>query len=154
MNDTGSQNHHRYAGLWPRFLALALDMVFLSLFFFPVTKIVKGTWLMTAADHNWTYGMFITDPLCIAFLIIIVLYFILLEAFIGATVGKRIAGVKVIDLNGNIPGLGKSIGRNLLRFVDSLPALNIIGMVLIIQSPQRARFGDRVAGTRVVYKNE
>jgi len=36
--------------------------------------------------------------------------------------------------------------------VDSLPALNILGVVLIATSPERARFGDRVAGTRVIIR--
>lgn len=40
--------------------------------------------------------------------------------------------------------------RNALRAVDSLPAFNILGAVLIRRSAERARFGDRVAGTRVI----
>jgi uncharacterized RDD family membrane protein YckC len=51
------------------------------------------------------------------------------------------------------PGLARSLVRNLLRFVDGLPALNILGVVLILRSPQRARFGDRVADTRVIKKS-
>jgi uncharacterized RDD family membrane protein YckC len=34
--------------------------------------------------------------------------------------------------------------------VGELPAFHIVGIVLILRSPERARFGDRVAGTRVV----
>ena len=33
--------------------------------------------------------------------------------------------------------------RNVLRAVDALPALNILGVVLIAYSPERARRGDR-----------
>jgi hypothetical protein len=40
--------------------------------------------------------------------------------------------------------------RNALRLVDSLPTLNILGVILILRSPERVRFGDRVAGTRVI----
>lgn len=38
--------------------------------------------------------------------------------------------------------------RNALRSVDGLPALGILGIIL--RSREQARFGDRVAGTRVV----
>jgi len=113
---------------------------------------VKGTWLMSAGNHLWRYGWFITDPLCIIFLIIIVLYFVILEGVIGATIGKKVLGIKVVQLDGQIPGIGRSLIRNLLRAVDALPAFNILGVFLILKSPERARFGDRIAGTRVIVK--
>ena len=46
----------RYAGLWERFLALLVDFLFFCAIFFPVTRIVKGVWLMTPKDHNWVRG--------------------------------------------------------------------------------------------------
>jgi uncharacterized RDD family membrane protein YckC len=79
------------------------------------------------------------------------LYFVLLEGLNGATLGKRIAGLRVQKVDGGHPGLIKGLLRNLLRIVDSLPVLNIIGILLIQTSPEKARFGDRVAGTRVVW---
>ena len=83
----------QYAGLGRRFVALMIDFMLLSMIFFPVTRIVKGVWLMSAGDHLWGYGWFITDPLCISFLVIIVLYFVLLEGMFGATIGKRLSGL-------------------------------------------------------------
>ena len=145
-------NQIHYAGLWPRFLALLVDLIILSAIFFPTTKIVKGTWMMSAGEHEWHYSLFITDPLCIIFLCAIVLYFVFFEGLAGATPGKFIVGIRVINLDGAKPGLAKGAIRNLLRLVDGLPALNILGIVLIVSSPERTRFGDRVAGTRVVYK--
>ena len=59
-------------------------------------------------------------------------------------------GLRVVTDGGNRPGLARSALRNILRLVDGLPAFNIVGVVLILRSPERARFGDRVAGTRVV----
>lgn len=105
---------------------------------------------MGAEDHRWVSGWFINDPLCVIFLAIIVLYFILLEGLAGITVGKRLLGIKVVAVEGGLPGLKRSLIRNLLRAVDSLPALNVVGVILILKSPERARFGDRIAGTRVV----
>ena len=137
-----------YAGLWPRFLALVID---LALFFLPITHLVKGVWIMGASDHRWAWGLFITDPLCLAFLAVMFLYFVVLEGLAGATLGKRLLGLRVVKEDGSKPGLPKSAARNLLRLVDGLPALNLVGVVLILRSAERARFGDRVSGTRVVH---
>ncbi|MFH1699397.1 MAG: RDD family protein [Candidatus Zixiibacteriota bacterium] len=148
---SGAENQkYIYAGLWPRFWGLFLDFAILSAFFFPITRIVKGTWLMGASDHLWSFGLFITDPLCIIFFIVIVSYFVLLEGYLGATLGKFLVGIRVIDYDGQKPGLVKSLIRNILRAVDSLPILNIAGVILILRSDECARFGDRIAGTRVV----
>jgi uncharacterized RDD family membrane protein YckC len=141
----------RYAGLGSRFLALVVDMLLFCAVFFPVTRLVKGVWVMSAADHRWTYGWLITDPLCLVFMVLMVSYFILLEGLIGTTLGKRAVGIRVVDLDGRKPGLRRGLIRNLLRVVDTLPALNLLGVVLILTSKERARFGDWVAGTRVVH---
>lgn len=140
----------RFAGLCPRFLALFVDFLFFCAVFFPATRLVKGVWIMSATDHRWSYGLFVTDPLCIAFLVVIVLYFVLLEGLRGITLGKWVAGIRVERVGGGKPGLPKGLLRNVLRIVDGLPVFSILGIVLISTSAERARFGDRIAGTRVI----
>ncbi|MGC9398326.1 MAG: RDD family protein [Anaerolineae bacterium] len=148
-----SQTIPPYADLWARFRALVVDVLLFCALFFPVTRVVKGVWLMSATDHRWANGLFITDPLCLTFLALMLLYFVLLEGLVGATLGKWALGLRVISADGGRPGLGRSAARNLLRLVDGLPAFNILGIVLILRSPENARFGDRVAGTRVIRFN-
>jgi uncharacterized RDD family membrane protein YckC len=128
-----------------------VDFLLLSTVFFPVTRLVKGVWLMQPSDHRWVSGWFVTDPLCVAFLLAIFLYFSLLEGLAGATLGKRALGLRVVGPEARRPGLGRAVLRNVLRLVDALPALNILGVILISTSSERARFGDRVASTRVVF---
>jgi uncharacterized RDD family membrane protein YckC len=140
----------RYAGLGRRFLALLVDFALFCVCFFPVTRLVKGVWLMSPMDHEWVNGLFIFDPICLAFLVVIVLYMVLLEGMLGTTLGKRLLGVQVVGPDGRRPGLWRSLLRNFLRSVDSLPTLNILGVILILRSREKARFGDRVAGTRVI----
>jgi uncharacterized RDD family membrane protein YckC len=140
----------QYAGVGIRLAALVLDILVLSAAFFPATRIVKGTWMMTAAEHRWASGAFVTDPLCLVFLVVMALYFVLFEGLAGATPGKKVLGLRVVTVDGGRVGLGRALARNLLRAVDSLPALGIFAAVLISSSPERARFGDRLAGTRVV----
>jgi uncharacterized RDD family membrane protein YckC len=143
-------NEIEYAGLRERFLALLVDALLFCACFFPVTRIVKGVWLMAPMDHSWTRGWFIFDPLCLTFLVIIGLYFVFFEGWFGATVGKWVLGLHVVGIDGGRAGLWKTALRNILRLVDGLPAFNILGIVLIQRSRERARFGDRIAGTRVI----
>jgi uncharacterized RDD family membrane protein YckC len=140
----------RFAGLWPRFLALLIDLLFFCAIFFPVTKLIKGVWIMNAADHRWSLGLFITDPLCVAFLAVMILYFVLLEGLMSVTLGKWVIGLRVEGIGRVKPGLIRGFLRNVLRIVDGLPAFSILGIVLILTSTERARFGDRIAGTRVI----
>lgn len=144
-----------YASLGSRFVAKLIDGLFFALLFFPTTYLVKGVWILSPIDHRWAYGLFITDPLCIAFLIVIALYFLLLEAYTGTTIGKYIVRIRVIAINespraDSKPGIRKSFVRNILLIIDSLPTLFILGMIFITKSPENARFGDEIARTRVI----
>jgi uncharacterized RDD family membrane protein YckC len=147
-----SKTDRAYARLGRRFLALMIDIALLSCVFFPVTRIVKGVWLMSAQDHAWGWGWIVTDPLCMIFLGAIVVYFVLLEGLAGATVGKWCLKLQVIQLSGGKPGLRRAFLRNILRAVDALPALNILGVILITVSSERTRVGDLVANTRVIVR--
>ena len=137
------------AGVWRRIFAFLLDFVVLALFFFPATYLYSGKWLMYPEDHLWI----IFDPICLVFLIIIFLYFIILEAYLGQTAGKKIMKIRVTDYKGKKPGLKKSLIRNLLRLVDGLPAFSLLGLLLIIYTKNHQRLGDLVAKTLVLIKN-
>ena len=128
-----------------RGIGFLLDFVFLSIFFFPVTYLYSGKWVMGPDEHLWG----ISDPISLVFLFIIFAYFILMEAYVGWTVGKKILGMRVTDGAGRKIGLSKSIIRNLLRLVDGLPAFSILGIILIASSEQGQRFGDRIAETYI-----
>ncbi len=132
-----------------RGIAWIIDILFLSIFFFPTTYLYSGKWMMGPEEHLWG----ISDPICLVFLFIIFAYLILMEAYTGWTVGKLILGLRVVDGSGGKIGLYKSVIRNLLRLVDGLPAFNILGIVLIATSQSEQRFGDRIAKTYVTKRN-
>ncbi len=79
-----------------------------------------------------------------------VAYYAVLEGLFGATVGKRIAGVRVTDLSGRRIGWQAAILRNVGRLLDALPFLYLLGGILTLNSKQHQRLGDRFAGTLVV----
>ena len=142
-----------FANIYQRFWAFFFDFLFFCLLFFPITYFYKGTWLMMASDHDWQWGAIVFDPICLVFLIFIYCYFIFLEGLTGFTVGKRIMNIKVVSEEGNRIGLAKSFIRNIFRLIDGLPALNILGIYLILTSPENTRLGDKMAHSRVIKLN-
>ena len=64
----------------------------------------------------------------------------------GRTLGKRIAGVKVVGSDGGPPSTGAVLLRAVLLPVD----IYLVGAVLIAISSNRRRLGDMVGGTYVV----
>ena len=55
-----NRNTH-FAGLWPRFHALLVDFLFFCAVFFPITRLLKGVWIMGTIDHRWDSGLMITN---------------------------------------------------------------------------------------------
>jgi len=72
-----------------------------------------------------------------------------LEAYDGRSLGKRIAGVRVVDASGEEPGVRGALVRNLVRPIDSLPVGYLVGVGMLIAGDTGARVGDVLAGTRV-----
>ena len=89
----------------------------------------------------------------IAFLIMFVVnfgYFIIFEGtWQGQTPGKRVAGIRVIETNGQPVGWAAVFIRNLLRIVDELPGLYPGILPMVIDKNER-RLGDFAAGTLVI----
>lgn len=82
--------------------------------------------------------------------VVAVLYYVLLEGFLGRTVGKMVTGIKVVDeATGGLPGPGKAAVRTVLRIVDGFFAY-LLGFIVVLASQRRRRLGDMLAKTLVV----
>jgi uncharacterized RDD family membrane protein YckC len=68
----------------------------------------------------------------------------------GQTVGKRIVGLRVLSLAGTRVGFVQAVVRNLVRVVDLLPGLYLVGGCAALLDPHGRRLGDLAAGTVVV----
>ena len=68
----------------------------------------------------------------------------------GQTPGKRLLRLRVVDEGGSRLHFGQVVVRNLLRFVDILPALYMVGGAVCLFSRRSQRLGDLAAGTVVV----
>lgn len=76
-------------------------------------------------------------------------YYFLLEGLFASTVGKTLLKLRVVEKTGDPCSFGGSFKRNILRFVDWLPALYILAVVIIAVTHDRQRLGDLVAKTIV-----
>jgi len=72
----------------------------------------------------------------------------------GATPGKKMLGLRVMNANGTPVGWTGSMIRNLLRAVDALPGCYAFGCVSVLLSRNFQRLGDLGAGTIVVYAHK
>lgn len=82
-------------------------------------------------------------------------YHPLLEVLMsGRTPGKRMAGVRIVNLEGMSPSASALLIRNLFRLLDSLPGVYILGLVAVALTKQQVRIGDLAAGLVLVYDQE
>lgn len=82
-------------------------------------------------------------------------YFSLFEAFWnGQTPGKRLFRLRVLEQSGRSISFMDALARNLLRIVDGLPGLYMVGIIFLFSTRRCQRLGDMVAGTIVVHERQ
>jgi uncharacterized RDD family membrane protein YckC len=77
------------------------------------------------------------------------LYYVLLEAFFGATPGKGIVGIQIRRSDDEDCDFRASLIRNVLRVLDAM-AVYLVGFLVALCSKSRQRIGDLAADTIVV----
>lgn len=87
----------------------------------------------------------------LSYFLISLLYMALAEwLWRGQTVGKRLLRLRVVDAGGLRLEPSQVVVRNLLRFIDALPLLYLLGGLTCLISRHRQRLGDLAAGTVVI----
>src|SRR5579863_7108671 len=87
----------------------------------------------------------------LVYFVIAIVYMMVAEwLWRGQTVGKRLLRLRVVDAAGLRLEPSQVIVRNLMRFVDGLPALYLLGGITCLVSRHRQRLGDLAAGTVVI----
>ena len=69
----------------------------------------------------------------------------------GQTLGKKLLRLRVMDEQGLRLQFSQIVVRNLLRFVDSLPALYLVGGLVCLFNRRAQRLGDFAANTIVIW---
>jgi uncharacterized RDD family membrane protein YckC len=137
------------AGIALRFVAVLLDAVIV---FFPLSIVVgllSGGGYAERGDGYANAGINVGGNAFWFLLALGVGYYVVCEAATGATLGKRMVGIRVVDEDGDRLTLGASVIRNLLRLVDAL-FFYLIGFLFAVTSSRGQRLGDRAAHTIVV----
>ncbi len=71
----------------------------------------------------------------------------------GQTIGKRLLRLRVMDIQGLRLRFSQVVIRNLLRFIDSIPAFYMVGGLACLISRRAQRLGDFAANTIVVWSS-
>lgn len=131
--DDGSQVVE-YMGFWIRLAALLIDLILLVIVNLLVT-FALGESLITSLLNlaiNWGYA-------------------VIMIAWRGQTVGKMMVGIQVVDRQGNIPGIGTVLLREVVgKFLSGI-ALGL-GYLWVAWDREKRGWHDHIAGTYVVRK--
>jgi uncharacterized RDD family membrane protein YckC len=82
-----------------------------------------------------------------------IFYSSICEAYYGATLGKMILGLFVVDKKGGQISFGAALVRSLLFFIDQM-FVGLVGYMVMKDSPLKQRLGDKAAGTVVIKRSE
>lgn len=127
-----------------------------------IDSLVLGAWVVACsllvvvplATSGRTASSTSFGPLIILLLVLayvpLVFYNLVCEVFFnGQSIGKKSQNIRVIRLDGTVPGIGDYLLRWLLRIVD-LQLAGLVAIISISASQRGQRLGDMAAGTTVV----
>lgn len=133
----------RLAGPVTRFLAWAVDLACIG-----VAASLIGTVLGLARIVSMDFSRAIV---ALSYFALSIGYGVATEWFWrGQTVGKRLLRLRVMDERGLKLQFNQIVIRNLLRFIDMLPAFYLVGGLACLFSKRSQRLGDFAANTIVV----
>ena len=138
-----------YAGFWWRFLAYLIDAVISACVFFPL-GLILGVVIVASGEEPSSPPMIAARlGLNGVSLLVTWLYYALCESSSWqGTVGKKVVGLRVTDLNGNRISFGKATGRHFGKIVSAL--ILGIGFIMIAFTEQKQGLHDIMAGTLVL----
>ena len=139
-----------YAGFWICFAAYLVDTLLLSFIFLPL-GFVLGLVLALSNGGEENQAAFALLSMAIRIVSVVTgwLYFAWLESSAWqATVGKKICGLRVTDLNGQRISFGKATGRYFGKILSGI--ILAIGFVMIAFSEKKQGLHDQLAGTLVL----
>jgi uncharacterized RDD family membrane protein YckC len=143
LTPEGIEFSHTLATPVSRCLAWCIDMACIA-----ACTSVAGTLLSVAGVLSADVAQALT---IVSYFVIGVGYGILMEwLWRGQTIGKRMLRLRVIDQQGLRIRFNQIVMRNLLRFVDILPACYLLGGLCALFHPRMQRLGDIAAGTLVI----
>ncbi len=133
----------QYAGFWRRFTAISIDSIILDIF----TAILfwVGNLIVPTKSH-FSYDV-ILPYYAMAFLLNAG-YFIYFHGTTGQTPGKKMLGLKVVQLNGDPLTPGIAFLRWVGYIISKIPLF--LGFIWAAFDPKKQGWHDKIAGTCVI----
>ena len=138
----------QYAGFWWRFLAYLIDAMITACVFFPLGAIIGVA--IAASGEDPTSGPMLGARFSLNGISIVVtwLYYALCESSSWqGTIGKKLLGLRVTDMNGQRIGFAQASGRHFAKILSAL--LLGIGFIMIAFSEHKQGLHDTLASTLV-----
>lgn len=135
-----------------RFVAFVIDAIIVFVVFYVLVTIIALSAAVPLLFSGVGYGGFVVllfGTLAILGGVIFILYFTVLEASRGATIGKGMFGLKVKSKTGSNPTLAEAFIRNLSKIYWLLLLLDIV-VGLAISKGYQQKYSDTLVGTTVV----
>lgn len=130
-----------------RLIAYIIDSIIIAIPTYIIWFLITLAYIFSPFSFFAYYGFGLIFPLI--FGIIEVLYFAILDASWGATIGKRIMGLQVQMVNGGKASFGKAFIRNISKIYWLFLLLDwVVGIATT--GDKRQKFTDRYAGTVVI----
>ena len=131
-----------------RILATIVDAIIFSVFFW-LLSLVFGSTSVEGGSVAFSLGALGS----LIYFFGVFAYYLFMEGYLGQTVGKMLLGIMVVrEDTGGLPGLGPAAWRTLLRLIDILPFLYIVGYISILATQKNRRLGDMAGHTLVIRK--
>ena len=150
QSDAALVSDYAFAGFWKRLVAYILD-VFLFLALFIILAMLLGISLTVGSSsiENNAAGVFAIFGIYLLYYPCWWLYFALMESSsLQATLGKKVMGIKVTDINGQRLSFGQATGRHFSAFITQLTFS--IGYLLAAFTARKQALHDMIASTLVV----
>jgi uncharacterized RDD family membrane protein YckC len=138
-----------YAGFWMRVLAYIIDSLIMSIVFIPLGLVYGAVMAGSGLDENspeMAFGNLGINGISI-------LGGWLYHAFLESsswqgTVGKKVLGLRVTDMNGSRIGFGRATGRYFGTILSGM--ICFIGFVMVAFTEKKQGLHDLMAGTLVL----
>jgi len=141
------------ATILDRFLALMIDLCIVLIWLWISTIVAENMSRSNAYDYFLDNSRFMYRTMILSFLFLPVLFFynLFFEIFTGgASPGKMIMGIKVVNLKGQNPSINECFLRWTFRPVELLLTLGGLAAIYVSSSEKSQRVGDMVARTVVI----
>ena len=133
-----------------RIVAALLDIIPLAVLFLVMAAAFGDFGNTVDEGETTTFSAGLNGWPLVLYLLLNFGYFVVFEGLAARTPGKFIMGLKVVKLDGGRYDWKAVLVRNVLRIIDGLPFLYIVGLIAVAVTEKNQRLGDLAAGTTVV----